>query len=638
MDEAHLASLPDQPGVYVFVDARGRTLYVGKARSLRKRVRQYFTEHTSDTRFLVHQIRTRATAVRTFATAGDREALLLENSLIKELRPRYNVRLKDDKSYLCIRVDLRKRWPRLELVRRPEPDGSRTFGPYHSARSARELKRFLDRRFMLRVCKDTSFAARKRPCLQHEMGRCLAPCTLAVDHDPYMQNVRQAVLYLEGRVDDLVDLLEEQMRSLSASMQYEKAAEVRDRLEAVRHAREKQRVVAVTGIDQDALAVARSDERATLAVLFFRRGVLTGLHELKVAVTALADEDILASFVGQYYAKDHAIPDEILLPVALPEADIIEPALAHERGSKVALLVPRRGHRRDLVDLAMENARGLLARWDRMEDPSTERLARLQAKLGLPMVPERIECMDISHTAGAQTVGSMAVMIDGKPEPSFYRRFRVRADTGGDDYAAMREVLERRFDRARGGQPGWEPPDLLVLDGGRGHLRMAEEVLVELGIGDVALASIAKDRRRAEAAALHRKVRARLAGQDEPDKPEDQAGYDTVFLPGQKNGLPVRGPASDLFLIARLRDEAHRFALGYHRKLRSKKTFESALTGIRGVGPATARKLLAAFGSVSAVREATADEMASRAGVPPSTAHRVAQGLGALAPDEPDKA
>lgn len=601
---------------------------MGKARSLRKRVRQYFAPRTSDTRFLVHQVRTRATKVETIATAGDMEALILENSLIKKLKPRFNVRLRDDKEYLCIRVDLHHRWPRMQLVRRPRADGARTFGPYHSARNARALKRFLTRHFMLRTCKESSFQRRTRPCLQHEIGRCLAPCTLDVDHDEYMANVRQVILYLEGRVDDLIRHLEKQMDGHAARLEYEQAAEIRDRLQAVKLAREKQRVVAVTSQDQDVLALARSAERVVLAVLFFRRGTLQGIREEKIAVTELADEQILSSFVGQYYAADHTVPDEILLPTTLSDAEELRCALEKVRGRRVRLHVPRRGRKKEMMDLARENACRLLERWDHVEDPSARRLERLQARLSLPSLPERIECVDISHTGGAQTVGSLAVMVDGVPQRSLYRRYRVKTVQDGDDYAAMREVLTRRFSRARGADAGWEPPDLMVVDGGRGQLRMAMEVMQDLGVEDVALAAIAKDRKRERAARVRHRVRAKLSGKEEADPADEEQGYDSVWLPGKKSGIAVRGAASPLALISHLRDEAHRFAVRYHRKLRSGATIRSELTQIHGVGPATTRKLLDAFGSVRGVREATADEIALKAHVGRALAERIREHLG----------
>ncbi len=604
-----LDSLPDAPGVYLFLDARGRTIYVGKARSLRKRVRQYFTPSSSDTRFLIHHIRRGVRDIETIATAGDREALLLENTLIKERQPRYNVRLRDDKDYLCIRLDPRARWPRIELSRRPTADGARYFGPYHSAKTARSLARFLSRHFKLRSCKDSNFAARTRPCLQHEIGRCLAPCTLEVDHDAYARNVKHALLYLEGRVDDLVRGLRQEMERLSGQMAYEEAAEVRDRLQGIEATRETQRVAAVTRIDQDALAVARAGDRAALAILFFRRGRLVGMREERLRRTELPDAEIVASFAGQYYAADRTLPHEILLPCDLEQRDQIEAALAEIHGRKVRLRVPRRGARRSLVSLARENAERILAQWDRLEDPALEKLERLQAKLSLPELPARMECVDISHTSGKQTVGSMSVMIDGTPSTAHYRRFKIRTAAEGDDYGAMHELLTRRFRRAH--EDGWEPPDLLVVDGGKGQLGIAREVVRELGVEGVALASIAKDRRRQEAAEARRRVKERLAaeGGDRVREQEQERTYDTVYLPGRATGLPVRGPTSPLTLIVKLRDEAHRFAVGYHRKVRSKASLGSRLTDIPHVGPATARRLLKALGSLASIRRASEEQL-----------------------------
>ena len=599
-----LDSLPDAPGVYIFLDAKGRTIYVGKARSLRKRVRQYFTPSSSDTRFLIHNIRRSVRDIETIATAGDREALLLENTLIKERQPRYNVRLRDDKDYLCIRLDTRVRWPRIELSRKPTPDGARYFGPYHSSRSARSLARFLTRHFKLRSCKDTNFAARKRPCLQHEIGRCFAPCTLDVDHDAYTRNVGHALMYLEGRVDDLVSGLTREMERLSASMQYEEAAEMRDRLQGIEATRETQRVLTVTRIDQDALAVARAGDRAALAVLFFRRGRLVGMREEKLRRTELPDEEIVASFVGQYYGTDRTVPHEILLPCDHREREHLEAALTEIHERKVGIRVPRRGAKRSLVTLARENAERIIAQWDRLEDPAVEKLERLQAKLSLPGPPARMECVDISHTSGKQTVGSMSVMIDGSPSTAHYRRFKIRTASPGDDYAAMHELLSRRFRRAH--QDGWEPPDLLVVDGGKGQLGIAREVIRELGVEGVALASIAKDRRRQEAAEARRRVRERLGDRvrEEPER-----SYDTVYLTGRTTGLPVRGPTSPLTLLVKLRDEAHRFAIDYHRKVRSRQSLGSRLTDIPLVGPATATKLLRALGSLKRIRSASEQEL-----------------------------
>lgn len=607
--EKTLDSLPDAPGVYIFLDGAGKTIYVGKARSLRKRVRQYFTTSSGDTRFLVSHIRRNVRDVETIATAGDREALILENNLIKERQPRYNVRLRDDKDYLCVRLDLSAEWPRLELRRRPRPDGARYFGPYHSARAARELVRFLNRHFKLRSCKDSNFKTRTRPCLQHEIGRCLAPCSLEVDNDLYQSNVRQALLYLEGRVDDLVEDLRSRMEELSREMSYEEAAEVRDRLRRIEATRETQRVVAIAGVDQDALAVARVDDRVALAALFFRKGRLVGMREERLRRTTLADETILASFTGQYYGSDRTIPDEILLPAEPQDRSQLEAALSEIHARKVKLLVPRRGAKRQLVALARENAERILSRWDRIEDPALEKLERLQTRLSLPGPPTRMECVDISHTQGRQTVGSMSVMIDGTPAPSLYRRFKIKSASPGDDYGAMHELLSRRFRRAQEDQRGWEPPELLVVDGGKGQLRIAEEVVRELNVDGVALAAIAKDRRRRQAAEARRRVKEKLAAvQGSPAPADDDKAFDTIYLTGSATGLPVRGPSSPLTLLVTLRDEAHRFAVGYHRKLRSRETISSTLTAIPHVGPATARKLLTAL-SIDEIRKASEEDL-----------------------------
>jgi excinuclease ABC subunit C len=600
-----LDALPDAPGVYIFTDRKGKTIYVGKARSLRKRVRQYFTESSSDTRFLIHHIRKNVRDVETIVTAGDREALILENTLIKERQPRYNVRLRDDKDYLCVRLDLETTWPRLELRRRPRQDGARYFGPYHSARAARELVRFLNLQFKLRTCKDTNFKTRKRPCLQHEIGRCPAPCTLPVDRDAYLDSVHKALLYLTGDLDGLLTRLRRDMQEHSERMEYEEAADVRDRIARIEATGETMRVVSVSHIDQDVMGLARAGDRVALAILFFRRGRLTGMREERLRRTELQDDEILCSSIGQYHGALRTLPHEILVPRAPADRATLEQALTQIHGRRVRILTPRRGRKRELMAMARENAERLLAQWDSLEDPALEKLDRLQARLSLPGPPTRMECVDISHTAGDQTVGSLSVMVDGQLAPSLYRRFRIRSAEPGDDYGAMHELLSRRFRRAQKEQKGWEPPDLLLVDGGKGQLGIAREVVRELNIEGVSLAAIAKDRRRERAAEARRKVKERLG---ETVKQEERT-YDTVYTPGSMTGIAVRGPTSPLTLLVALRDEAHRFAVTYHRKLRSKKTIKTALTDVPGVGPATARKLLKAFGSVARIRTASADQL-----------------------------
>jgi excinuclease ABC subunit C len=438
----------------------------------------------------------------------------------------------------------------------------------------------------------------------------MAPCTLEVDRGLYEQNIAQALLYLEGRVEDLKKTLARRMEALSREMAYEQAAEVRDRLLTIEATSERMRVVAVTKLDQDALGLARSDDRAAVAALFFRRGRLVGMREERLRRTNLPDDEILSSFLGQYYGSMSGLPHEILLHRDIDDRGHLEEILSGLHDRRVRLIAPRRGRRKELVNLAMENASRILDQWDRLEDPVHEKLDRLQGRLSLPGPPSRMECVDISHTSGRQTVGSMSVMIDGSPAASLYRRFRIRSAAPGDDYGAMHELLSRRFRRAQQDQKGWEPPDLLLVDGGKGQLRIAEEVVRELNVEGVALAAIAKDRRRQAAAEARKKVKARLSAEKGETAPApEKRSYDTIYLPGRATGIPVRGPSSPLILLVRLRDEAHRFAVAYHRKVRSKQTIATRLTDIPGVGPVTARRLLEAFGSIDGIRRATEEEL-----------------------------
>ncbi len=607
MDEALLArrlrALPARPGVYVFRAPGGEALYVGKARSLRARVRSYFQPGSSDQRPFVRRLREELGAIETLVTANEKEAALLENEFIKRERPRYNVRLRDDKDYLSLRLDPNAPWPRLQLVRRPKPDGARYFGPYDSATVARRTARLVSRHFQLRTCTDRELRSRSRPCLQHQIGRCPAPCVLEVDRDGYGEQVRLAAMFLSGRLDPLVATLRERMQQASEAWAFERAARYRDQLRAVERMAESQRVVAVRDLDQDVVGLAREGGRAELVLLRVRGGKLVGVHrEGAHRAAELPDAALIGSFVSAWYGRSGVeVPDELLLPRPIEAAEGVAEWLSERRGRKVRLKVPRRAERKRLLDLAAENAlEGLRARAASERD-RLRWIERLAERLRLPHPPRHIECVDVSHLGGAYASAVFVSMREGRLDRAGYRSFRVREAEAGDDYGALREVIRRRMRRALEEEAGWAAPDLLIVDGGRGQLEVARTVLVDLGLeGEVALAGLAKARR---------------------EQGRERVG-ERLFVPGRKNPIPIRsgGPLS---VLLKLRDEAHRASNRLRERVGARKVLRSVLEEVPGIGPRTRERLLRRFGSVEAVFAAS-EEALREAGCTAAQARAVA--------------
>ena len=606
--ERKLEQLPIRPGCYVFRDGGGQVLYVGKAKSLRSRVRSYFLAGSSDNRAFIPLLRKQVADLETFVTASEKEAAILENSLIKENRPRYNVKLRDDKDYLTLRLSLEHAWPRLELVRRPSNDGARYFGPYHSATAARRTLHLVEKHFQLRTCSDRELESRKRPCLQYQIRRCPAPCVFEVDRELYGQQVRAVSLFLDGRHDELSRELEARMAEASANLEFELAAIHRDQIEAVRVVREAQRVVSVTDKDQDVLGLYREGDLVELSVLYVRSGRVVDVASFSNPRVEIPDDELVAAFLREHYGDpapgEAIIPDEVILPV-LPEGhrgveewlgELRQQARAPGAGRRVELLAPARGTRRKLLDLAMDNARHAFEEKRRAAEDIDERLARIQARLRLPTLPRRIECCDISHLGGNDTVGAIVALTNGVPDKKRYRTFHVKNVAEGDDYGAMYEVLSRRFRRARDAEaPGgdWELPDLFVVDGGRGQLAVALTAAGDLGLHDLRVVGLAKER----------------------ESPLGEKLVDRVYLPGQKNPIPLRPNSPELFLLARARDEAHRFANRGRSKKGKRRRFESALDAVPGIGPKTRTALLSALGSVEALRLASDEQILAVRGV-----------------------
>lgn len=608
--ENKLESLPTSPGCYIFRDRHGEALYVGKAKSLRARVRSYFQTSTGDTRAFIPFLRRQLGDFETIVTSSEKEATILENTLIKENRPKYNVKLRDDKGYLNLRLSTDHEWPRLELVRRPTADGARYYGPYHSATAARRALHLVEKHFQLRTCSDRELVSRKRPCLQYQIRRCPAPCVFDVDKGLYGQQARAVALFLEGRHDELSKELEERMRQASENLEFELAAVYRDQLSAVESIREQQRVVAVSDRDQDVLGLYREGELVELGLTVVRSGRVVDVASFSSRQTEVFDDEIVAAFLREHYGEGGAgeahIPDEVLLPV-LPElSDGIAEWLSERReqrlrtrAARVQLISPKRGPRADLLRLSMENARHAFQEKQRAAEDVDERLARVQERLRLPTLPRRIECCDISHLGGQDTVGAVVALLNGAPDKKRYRTYHVRDVCEGDDYGALHAVLSRRFRRGREAadedapSADWDLPDLFVVDGGRGQLGVALTAARDLGLHDLCVVGLAKER----------------------ENPLGGKIVDRVYLPGQKNPIPLRPNSPELFLLARARDEAHRFANKGRTAKGKRRRLGSELDRVPGIGPKTRTALLKALGSLAAVRTATEDQLLAVSGV-----------------------
>jgi excinuclease ABC subunit C len=606
--DSQLATLPSRPGVYLLKDAHRRVIYVGKAKSLRARVRSYLRggDERSQIRFLMRRV----ASVETLVTANDKEALILENNLIKQYKPRYNIRLKDDKTYLSAKVTLADEWPRILVTRRIVKDGGQYFGPFSSAYAVRRTLDTIRKVFPLRTCTDAVFRNRSRPCLEYQIKRCLGPCCLAVDRAEYQQHLQHAMQLLQGKDAEVVGELRGRMVAAADHERFEEAARVRDQLQAIEQTIEPQQMVSHGGGDRDVVGFYREGGFIEVQLLFVRNGKLTGSQGYSLDDWELPETEIVAALLTQYYQGQRYIPDEIIVPLAIDDAAVREDYLSEHRGRRVRIICPQRGDRLRLVAMAAENARQSFAARRDSEVRNEKMLVELQRRLRLRHAPKRIECFDISNIQGTLAVGSMVVFDQGEPDKTAYRRFRIRSVEGSDDFAMMYEVLTRRYQRALECN---DLPDLLMVDGGKGQLNVALRVFEELGIAQVDAIGLAKSR--VERAPREKEVRR---------KPE------LVFLPGRKNPVVLHRNSGALFLLQRVRDEAHRFAITYHKTLRRKAKLASPLDGVRGLGGARRQALLRRFGSLARLRKADVAEMATIPGITETLARRIAEHLAAL--------
>jgi excinuclease ABC subunit C len=636
-----LDELPAAPGCYLMKDRRGEVVYVGKAASLRARVRQYFDASRSDDRLFVPLLEGLLGDLDVIVTRSEKEAVLLENELIKKHRPRFNVRLRDDKDFIVLRLDERHRYPRLEVwrARQRKDDGARWFGPYSSASSIRETLRIVNRFFQLRTCTDHVIEHRKRPCILYQIRRCPAPCVYEVPQEEYRQSVEDAVEFLEGRETELVPRLQERMRLAAAEMRFEDAGRVRDQLHAVERSLEKQRVLMSDQADRDAFGLYREGPSIVVQVLSMRRGKLLDSRAYPFTEQEFPDEEVLSSFVSLFYEQNPA-PDEVLVPVEPANGAALADVLSERRGRRVRLLWPQRGAKADLLDVAAKNAAQGFRSWHEKDERREQAMAAITGALHLAREPRWMECYDISTFQGALAVGSGVSMKDGEPDKPNYRRYKVKGVQGQDDFAMLHEVVSRRLRRAIAERAF---PDLLVIDGGKGQLQAALAAARDLGVPTkpvpgnegvpfVEMVGLAKSRLLDVGTTRVISGRRRSRAADLADAAETRdRGYVTelartperVFLPGRKDPVVLRQNSAELFLLARLRDEAHRFAITFHRKLRRSRNLQSVLEEIPGIGAGRRRALLRAFGSLRRVKESTAAELQQVDGFGPKQAQAV---------------
>ena len=597
-----LATLPDKPGCYLMKDADGTIIYVGKAINLKNRVRSYFqqsSDHTYKTRQMVRKIRD----IEWIVVASELEALILEMNLIKLHRPFYNVRLKDDKRYPYIKVHWADPFPKLSVTRNMVDDGSRYFGPYTSVWAVHQTLDILRKIFPYLTCAREITGKDERACLYYDIKLCSAPCIGAVNQEEYRQMIDDLCRFLEGRTDPIMTRLKEAMAQASENLNYEKAAIYRDQIEAIERVVERQKIISDERNDSDVIAMARSKGEACVQVFFIRSGKLIGREYFILEGTeAEENSEILEEFIKQYYSQAAYVPNKVMLPQEIEEARIIKEWLNTRRGGeKVQLTIPKRGQDKELIEMAAENARETLKsleiRWKADKDRQHQALAEIQSVLGMQEVPNRIECYDISNTQGTASVGSMVVFEQGVPAKKNYRRFNIRSVSKPDDFASMREVLKRRFTRYVTEQqekekPGYKPdlafsllPDLLIVDGGKGQLRQAIETIEEFDLQDQFTV-------------------VGLAKQEEE-----------LFLPGKSDSVRLDDHSQGFYLIQRIRDEAHRFAITAHRNQRGKIGLASRLDAIPGVGPARRKELINRFGSIEGILAASVEEISQIKGV-----------------------
>jgi len=575
-----LSRLPDKPGIYFFKNGRKEIIYIGKARSLRDRVRSYFLENADQK---VKSILADTAEVDFILTGSEKEAAFLENNYVQRFQPKFNLRLKDDKSFPYLKISLADRFPGVFFSRRVEPDGSRTFGPYVPARQARRTIRLLNRFFGLRGCQEAVFKNRRRPCLEYDLGYCSAPCVGLMSEKEYRRNVENALLFLEGRDKELLPILQEKMKEASGRQEFEQAALWRDFIRTLKEQRHKPRFISVGREDKDIIGFSRQGGEAAIQVFLMRKGKVSDSEEFAFrSAEGRKDGRLLAQFLNDFYSGGRLLPETVLLPSEPEGLAGLESEFSRLRGRKVRLLVPEKGGNRSLVELAVRNAEKVLTRRGEAHAPPV--LDELKSALGLKSVPLRIEGFDVSNTGGTETVGSSVSFLNGRPQKDEYRKYRVRTVEGPNDVASLKEIVGRRLARLK--EEG-RLPDLILMDGGTGQLQAAGEALAGLDLAGLPVASLAKKN-------------------------------EIVYSAAHREGLALPRTSPALKLLQHIRDEAHRFAVSFHRKRRAVKSFESLLDGVPGLGPKKKKALLAEFKSLEQIKSLSDEELARRIGRRPA--------------------
>ncbi len=582
--QGKLSRVPPEPGVYLMKDFDGTVLYAGKAQNLKKRLASYFSKAcVSDvkTGVLINKV----ADFETIITASEKEALILESNLIKRYKPRYNVVLKDDKRYPSLRLDIENPYPKLSIVRKIKKDGALYFGPYSSAQAVRETLKIINKTFKLRKCSDREFKTRTRPCLNCQMQGCLAPCCRDVDKDVYDEMVKEVILFLKGRTPELIGKIKKEMMAVAEKQDFERAAVLRDKMFALEKTVEKQIAVSTDFMDRDVIATAKSPGFSTVTLFFVRGGFLLGSRDFSFAETMSTDAEMVGTFIRQYYEKVHFVPKEILVPVPLEDAVLIEDWLRTIKRERVRILWPRKGEKARLVKMAAQNAEKVLKDHIAALSDDMDILTGLQKKLRLNRLPLRIECFDNSNLAGTAPVASMVVFEKGKSKKSAYRKYKIKGVTQPDDYAYMAEVLRRRYDKGEDSKPF---PDLLIVDGGKGQLNIAVSVLKELKLENkFEMIGIAKKDR---------------------NRGDDQ---DKVYRPARANPINFGREGNLLLFLQKIRDEAHRSAISFHRKRRATQAMRSVLDTVPGVGKKRKEILISHFKSIRRIRAATLEELSA---------------------------
>ncbi|MDY6863507.1 MAG: excinuclease ABC subunit UvrC [Thermodesulfobacteriota bacterium] len=591
-----IKNLPESPGVYLMYDDNGKVIYVGKAKNIKNRVGTYF-KTTYDSMVKLKALAAKIYDVDYIITSSEKEALILESNLIKKHKPKYNVTFKDDKAQPYLRLNQKHKYPDLSIVRKVKNDGALYFGPFYSSQAVRSTLKTISKIFPLRKCKENSFRHRQRPCLNFQIGNCLGPCCNKVKEEEYQNIVKDVKLFLEGKDKELLKRLKDKMEEEANMLNFEMAGKIRDRISDISITLEKQKVVSTKFFNQDVVGLYRKDSFLGIMIFFIRAGRIIGSKRFSWHKAIWGDMEVISSFLKQFYSGGEFIPQEIILPVFLEDSDVIQQWLSEKKGRKLIITFPRRGRKKKLLEMAQNNLIVNFNDFDREEDEE-DTLGDLKSRLRLLRTPYKIACCDISNLFGECAVGGVVYFERGRPQKSLYRKFKIKIKKGIDDYGMMYEVLIRQFKQYIRSN---NFPDLMIIDGGKGQLNVAIKVLKELGVNKTSVVGLAKG----------------------GNKSFKTKWDEKIFLPHIKNPLILPKDSLSLLMLQKIRDEAHRFAINYYRKLKLNKSKESILDGIPRIGPVKKKTLLAYFGSIQNIKNASLEELQKVPGISPQIARDI---------------